>query len=245
MQIAVLSDIHLGERNKLDQFCRNDGAYERLHELLTYLENHVDKIVLLGDIFETLRGKGYSKEKTLVKILKQYPGITSKIMDNEKYELIAGNHDPVTTNLLNAREMIKIKDGDNSIAFFHGHQLDPLVVNPFEYHFERVFVWLGGWMERMGFDITHRLNLVSKAKSLTNRWHPDMFERAAAELGASMGCNVVVTGHSHHPMKVEYGDTLFLNSGTRVAARQDLVIIDTAMNQYDVHKQFNVSSQND
>ena len=46
-------------------------------------------------------------------------------------------------------------------------------------------------------------------------------------------------------MKVEYGDSLFLNSGTRVAARQDLVIIDTVMNQYDVHKQFDIRSQRD
>ena len=245
MQIAVLSDIHLGEKNKLDQFHRNDGAHEQLHQLLNYLENHVDKIVLLGDIFETLRGKRYSKEKTLVKILKSYPQITSKIMDNEKYELISGNPDSVTTQLLNAREMIKIKDGSNTIAFFHGHQLDPIVMNPIEYRIERVCVWLGGWLERMGFDVTHKMNLVSKMKSLTNRWPASNCEEAATKLGESMGCNIVVTGHSHHPMKVEYGDSLFLNSGTRVAARQDLVIIDTVMNQYDVHKQFDIRSQRD
>ena len=30
MQIAVLSDLHLGKKNKLDQFARNPGAEERL-----------------------------------------------------------------------------------------------------------------------------------------------------------------------------------------------------------------------
>ena len=65
MQIAVLSDLHLGKKNKLDQFYRNPGAERQLYELLNYLENHVDKIVLLGDIFETLRGPWFSPKKEL------------------------------------------------------------------------------------------------------------------------------------------------------------------------------------
>ena len=36
MQIAVLSDLHLGKKNKLDQFARNPGAEERLYKLLNY-----------------------------------------------------------------------------------------------------------------------------------------------------------------------------------------------------------------
>ena len=49
MQVAVISDLHLGRKNKLDQFNRNPGAEAQLYQLLKYLENHVDRIVLLGD----------------------------------------------------------------------------------------------------------------------------------------------------------------------------------------------------
>ena len=65
MQIAVLSDLHLGKKNKLDQFARNPGAEERLYKLLNYLESQVDKIILLGDIFETMRRGFNSSEKEL------------------------------------------------------------------------------------------------------------------------------------------------------------------------------------
>ena len=56
MQIAVLSDLHLGRKDKLDQFYRNPGAEGKLENLFEYLESHVDKIILLGAVFETLRG---------------------------------------------------------------------------------------------------------------------------------------------------------------------------------------------
>ena len=69
MQIAVLSDLHLGEKDKIDQFHRHVGAEQKLYHLLNYLEGHVDKIILLGDIFETLRGRTMNTHKTLVSIL--------------------------------------------------------------------------------------------------------------------------------------------------------------------------------
>ena len=56
MQIAVLSDLHLGKKNGLDRFSRADDAEPRLVRLLERLERSVDRIVLLGDVFETLRG---------------------------------------------------------------------------------------------------------------------------------------------------------------------------------------------
>ncbi len=127
MQIAVISDLHLGRKNKLDQFNRNLGAEAQLYTLFKYLENHVDKIILLGDVFETMRGKTLDHEARLRAVLKDYPKINDKILNNEKYVLIQGNHDLITGKVLNALEMLKIKDNGTSIAFFHGHQLDPIV----------------------------------------------------------------------------------------------------------------------
>ena len=120
MQIAVLSDIHLGVKDELDQFYRNDGAEEQLNYLLNYLENQVDKIVLLGDIFETLRGRKYSKQKRLIKVLEAYPVLTANIIENPKYELIQGNHDFITGKLLNAQESLIIDEDNVKMAFFHG-----------------------------------------------------------------------------------------------------------------------------
>ena len=243
MQIAVISDLHLGIKDKLDQFNRNPGAETQLHSLLAYLEGHVDKIILLGDVFETLRGKSLNKKKTLSSIIKAYPRIAEKITGNNKYLLVQGNHDKITGSVFGAMDLIKIKDGNSQIAFFHGHQLDPEVGTFWVKNFEATGCWLGGWLERFGIDITKSGNLRSKTKALESQWGVGAFEHAACKMGERLNCDVVVTGHSHHPMKVEIGNTLFLNSGARVAGRQDMVIIDTTAHQYDVYKKFNAESQ--
>jgi len=238
MQIAVLSDIHLGRKDKLDQFNRNPGAEEALYNLLANLENSVDKIVLLGDIFETLRGKTLNAKKELREVLKMYPVITKKIIDDDKYILISGNHDAVTSKILNAPDWVRLKDHGTSISFFHGHQLDPFVEGFWTNNFEKIGVWFGGWFERAGFDITKKGNISSKLKALADQWKVGKFERLAAAMGEDLKSDLVITGHSHHPMKVEFDSTLFLNSGTRVAGRQDMIILDTANQQYEVYKQY-------
>ena len=238
MQIAVLSDLHLGRKDKLDQFSRNPGAESALYDLLFNLETSVDKIILLGDIFETLRGRTLNVEKELKHILKMYPIITKKILEDDKYILLSGNHDAITTKALNAPDWIRLKDHGTSISFFHGHQLDPFVADFWTQNFEKVGVWLGGWLERFGLDITRRGNLSSKLKALADQWKVGKFERLAAAMGEDLKSDLVVTGHSHHPMKVEFDSTLFLNSGTRVAGRQDMIILDTSNQEYEVYKQY-------
>ena len=246
MQVAVLSDLHLGRRDKLDQFSRNPGAESHLELLLEYLEKHVDKIVLLGDIFETLRGRAYrAYEKELRLILRHYPVLAKKFTEHKKYLLFQGNHDLATSKVLNAYDTYSIKERDTKLLFFHGHQVDPwhMKKNLKRYTAE-LGCWLGGWMERLGMDVTHKGHLSSKYKSLNNLWKPEEWERACVDFGKQHGADIVITGHSHHPMKVEIEGVLFMNSGTRVAGRHDLLILDTFNHEYEMYKEFNPSSQN-
>ena len=236
MQIAVLSDLHLGRKNALDQFYRNPDAEHKLNSLLIRLEKSVDKIVLLGDIFETLRGKFPGQSSELKKILKSYPFIARRVMEDPRYFLIQGNHDLVTGKVLNARETLILKDGETSICFFHGHQVDPWYGSKLRTLVCNLGIWAGGRLEAAGMDITRGGNLKSKAKSKNNQWLPERFEELSVKFANKMGCDVAVTGHSHHPMKVEYDNGLFLNSGTWVAGREELVLIDTSAGLYEVHK---------
>ena len=112
-------------------------------------------------------------------------------------------------------------------------------------HFEKFGCWAGGWLERAGVDLTAKMNLKSKIKSLNDEWPVSKFEQLAAQFGESRGADIVITGHSHHPMKVEIGDVLFMNSGARVAGRQDFLLLDTTLDKYKVYKKFNFSSQNE
>ena len=236
MQIAVLSDLHLGRKNALDQFYRNPDAEHKLNRLLIRLEKSVDKIVLLGDIFETLRGKFPGQASELKRILKKYPFIARKIMEDPRYFLIQGNHDLATGKILNARETLIIKDGGTSICFFHGHQVDSWYRSKLKTFLCNIGIWAGGRLEVAGMDVTRGGNIISKLKSQNNEWVAGDFEEASIKFANKRGCDVAVTGHSHHPMKVEFKDGLFLNSGTWVAGREDLVMIDTSVGLYEVHK---------
>ena len=146
MQIAVLSDLHLGKKNKLDQFARNPGAEERLYKL--------DNIVLLGDIFETMRRGFNSPKKEVKQILASYPEFAKKIQNKNKYTLIYGNHDVVAKDMFQAPAMFKIKDGSTNVLFFHGHQVDNLVLDFWGRNFWKPACWVGGWLEKFGVDIT-------------------------------------------------------------------------------------------
>ena len=78
--------------------------------------------------------------------------------------------------------MLKVKDNGTSIAFFHGHQLDPVVGDFWTRNFEGVGVWLGGWLERMGMDITRKGNIASKIKAINDQWKAGKFEKMAASM---------------------------------------------------------------
>lgn len=249
MQIAVLSDLHLGKKDDLDQFHRNQGAEEQLYQLLNYLEKSVDKIVLLGDIFETLRGKTVTKKgkvKELLAALESYPEITNKIQNDDRYIYVHGNHDLIAKDVMNAPKEWKVEVDGVRMVFFHGHHLDPFT-HPFAWTrwLSEVGVWAGGMLERTGMDITRKWNIRSKFKALNDQWPISKFELAATKVAKFMNTDIVVTGHSHHPMKFEKDDVLFMNSGARVCGRQDMLILDTTSKEFDLYKKFNPSSQNE
>ena len=54
MKLAVISDLHLGAGDLADGFGHDDGEFLRF---LKYLENNFERIVLLGDIWETLQSR--------------------------------------------------------------------------------------------------------------------------------------------------------------------------------------------
>ena len=53
MEIAVISDLHLGTGGAADGFGHDDGEFLKF---LSFLEKNFEKVVLLGDVWETLTG---------------------------------------------------------------------------------------------------------------------------------------------------------------------------------------------
>lgn len=236
MQIAVLSDFHLGAKDRLDRFGRNQEAESRVLKLFAELEHSVDRIVLLGDIFETLRGRwlgqGHAKAE-LHRALEAYPEIAKKAFDDRRYQLVLGNHDAVMTGSHGVPELFRVEADRMKLLFFHGHQLDPLARG--EAPLSRLSIWLGGWLERIGLGVTQIADQVEG--KLARDGHdidPGRFEQGAVAMGVADGADIVVTGHTHRAARAEIGSTLYMNSGTCVGGRREMLILDTASKRFEV-----------
>ena len=54
MEIAVISDLHLGTGGAADGFGHDDAEFLRF---LSFLERNFERVILLGDIWETLQSR--------------------------------------------------------------------------------------------------------------------------------------------------------------------------------------------
>ena len=244
MQIAVISDLHLGRKNALDRFARAREAEARLLRLLDHLQRSVDRIVLLGDIFETLRGLVPGPlEQELRAAMAAYPELTRRALDDPRYQLVHGNHDIVAGRTLGAPEFHVIEDRGTKMVFFHGHQMDRLAKG--KAPFSRLGVWLGGVLERIGVQVTQRVDAAVHAKSHREREEEeamgdatiedlDAFQHAAVRLGRELGADIVINGHTHHAVRREIDGQLYLNSGTCLSGRHEMVLIDTRAHSYEI-----------
>jgi predicted phosphodiesterase len=249
MQIAVLSDLHLGAKDGLDRFARARAAEARLLRLLERLERHVDRLVLLGDVFETLRGlRPGTAGDELRAAMAAYPQIARRVVDDPRYQLVHGNHDAVAARVLGTPELVRLEDHGTRIVLFHGHQLDRLARG--RAPLSRLGVWAGGLLERVGVSVTQRLDRAARrTRARTLGGAPggagmeaprrdgapaDDAPEAALALGRTLGADVVVNGHTHEALRAERGGQLYLNSGTCLGGQHEVVLLDTGARRYEV-----------
>ena len=107
MEIAVISDLHLGPGGAADGFGHDDSDFIRF---LAFLEANFERIVLLGDIWETLTGSlpGDPRAELLAARL-AHPEIARRL-SRPVYTYIHGNHDLVAGAALRARDLARRLD---------------------------------------------------------------------------------------------------------------------------------------
>src|SRR5262249_22251007 len=92
MEIAVISDLHLGPGGPVDGFGHSDQEFLGF---LRYLERNFERIVLLGDIWETLTGRLPGDAAAELRLARaSHPEIARRFCD-ERYVYVHGNHDLV------------------------------------------------------------------------------------------------------------------------------------------------------
>ena len=231
MILAVLSDLHLGAKDALDRFHRTEGAETQLYAQLDALAREVDRIVFLGDVFETLRGRVPGAWATeLLRGLHAYPELTRRLTKDPQYAYVHGNHDVVAREVLGAKERLVVEDHGLRLLFMHGHQLTWLERK--RAPLSKLGCWAGATLERTGVRVTERID--GKEKPVLDA--PTPFELRAIAAAKNVRADVVITGHSHDPKRLESGGVVFLNSGTRLAGRFDHLRLDTETQRFEVHR---------
>jgi predicted phosphodiesterase len=229
MKIAVISDLHLGRRDGADLFGHDESAFARF---LEFLETNFERIVLLGDIYETLTSRLPQRQALELRAARQAYRALVRRFTGPQYTYVHGNHDLIAGRVLGAPEEVVLEADGVRVLFTHGHRHD-WVIRHARWLSESA-VWAGGWLRRVGLSrMFHALDAIEErlrgaaidpTACTFQRWALAQAERVSAE--------VVITGHTHHAMRVEHGARLFLNSGSCAQGQFSFLSVDTVSGDY-------------
>lgn len=231
MHIAVISDLHLGPGDASDAFGHTDLAFE---QFLRQLEPNFERIVLLGDIWETLTSaRPFDAVEGLRRAREAHPRIAQRLL-RPKYVYIHGNHDLIAAHVDRAPSEWVLDSNGIRLVFTHGHHHDWLIRRA--RWASEWFVWFGAWARRVGCGAIYRAGawldrLLSDPKQNSIL---DSFHAWAFRLAASHSADVMITGHTHVASLLEHQNRFLLNSGTCSAGHFSYVAIDTRAGRFDV-----------
>jgi predicted phosphodiesterase len=206
MRIATFGDLHLGHTRTLDKFRGKEEALLRFDD---HLSKTHDRIILMGDIYQTDYGTvPGSRTEVLEAILKRYAQVVQR-WKALHYRFVYGNHDVITQSLLGTLKQIRLKKDDWRIWFIHGHQFDPFIGE--KGHLPFFVTWMIGGMRRIGFS-----RLADFLEGPLYDFGQRLFQRLerAAWTALIHGKNdIMVMGHSHQTACLQLGKGVYLNSG--------------------------------
>lgn len=231
MKIAVISDLHLGPGDRSDLFGHEEA---RFIKFLSFLESNFERIILLGDIWETLTGPLPTQPREALRRCREAHPDMARRFEQPQYTYVHGNHDIVAGYTERVPEELAITVDGTRLFFTHGHHHDLLLRRA--RWLSEVAVWLGGWILRLRMSWMYRLfdqfdrvrsgAAVDAAKCSFQRW--------AVSVARERRADIVVTGHTHIPLRVEHGDTLYLNSGSCSHGDFSYLAMDTRAGSYGV-----------
>jgi predicted phosphodiesterase len=235
MRIAVISDLHLGSGGASDSFGHDDSEFLRF---LRFLEQNFERIVLLGDVWETLAGPRYGRPAAELESARDSHPEIARRFERPEYAYVHGNHDIVTGPLEGAPEELSIEADGVRLLFTHGHQSDPIVQRA--RWLSELGVWVGAWLRRAGLGPLYRLGrmLDTARGGATPGDRARDFQRWAVEVAALRRADVVVTGHTHVGVVAEHGDRVVLNSGSCSEGQISFLSIDTRTGRYAHHREW-------
>jgi predicted phosphodiesterase len=228
MHIAVISDLHLGRGGSTDSFEHDDHDFLRF---LSFLESNFERIVLLGDIWETLTAPAPRAQAAELQAAQAHHAEIFQRFGRPAYRYVHGNHDLVAGTAMGAPEEYTLVADGVRMLFSHGHQGDRLCSGARS--LSELGVWVGAWLRRFGFDSVYRL-LAGWEGTRSSLPEECAVRRWALSHATTYSADIVVTGHTHVAAKAESGSRLFLNSGACSNGNISFLALDSKLGHYEV-----------
>ncbi len=228
-----ISDLHLGDGSKADDFYRTEAFLG----FLDTIDSQENQVFIVGDLLELWQAD-------LDKIIFHHSRIINRLLilaKKNRLTYLIGNHDHMPFVKYLQPELgvqLEFKDEDAGIWAEHGNQYD--IFNCYRdprmavrNKWGRTVAYLTGWMERIlhpDFDEWANNRLLEKdglflkqAAYIKNRLSPsgeyyrrgyDLSEyEAAAKRLIDKGNRIVIFGHTHEPLLKRLGDGIYANCG--------------------------------
>lgn len=234
MQLAIISDLHLGANDRADVFGHRDDDFLAF---LDFLEANFEQIVLLGDVYETLHGPlPINPGRRLRRAQRAHPRLAARF-ESEQYVYIHGNHDRVALRREKAPEAWLLERNGTRVLFTHGHHHDRLIrhARPAA----ELGSWLGGWALRLGLGpLARRVTAIEERLRASEDPESCGFQAWATELARERGADIVVTGHTHMPARHTHDDVVYLNSGRCCRGNFNFATLDTSDGSHALHEEW-------
>ena len=226
MRIAAISDFHIGPTERVDCFHHTPESF---HQFLDGLEASHDRIVLLGDLFQSEYGAWLGSKTESAQLLaaqRRLPTLWRRFQ-SEPYTYIHGNHDAIAQQVSGALSELRVECDGFTVYFVHGHQFDPLLQRVSAV--ARLSTWFSGRVRSVGLGRAADW-LEYQDVSIKHRRYQGMsgpYALAATKLLREQAADLVVMGHTHVPQKLALSGGVYANTGTCSHRQRMYVSIDT------------------
>lgn len=230
MQIAVISDLHLGHGDAADEFGHDDAEFL---QFLKHLERNFERVILLGDIWETLATPRLRGQADALVQARWAHREIDKRFRRDQYTYIHGNHDLVAGVVDRVPEQVVIEADGTRMLFTHGHHHDLMIrhARPFA----EFCSWVGGWVRRIQLSPLYRVLRHLDNTGVSDDHTRCSFQRWAVGAAHAQAADVVVTGHTHRATSAEHGDRIFMNSGSCSEGNITFLSLDTRLGEFKVN----------
>ena len=199
MNIATISDLHLGDGSETDKFKLDE---DKVINFIQRLISTNDKVVLNGDAFDCWQGKDWEDQVLqFTRVVRAHPKLSAFIIAEViagRMIYISGNHDAVVRIKKLIPNVVKewvyeyeIAGRVTKVLFRHGHQGD--IANSKLSFVGRTITWAIAWLERLGWrdadkDLSYAERFLPASSSDLDKYAVHLMES---------GYRVVALGHTH------------------------------------------------